>query len=88
MRRLKSSTLESVPETPALSQYDSGPLLVTILQVAATLGAKVSAVRALHWNRKLRFAKLGKKFVISAAKMREFAATFGARARPAAKSLY
>jgi len=63
----------SAPSAPA-----TAPLLVDIPTAARMLCTTVWCIRAMHWSRKLRFHKLGKKFVINADHVREFAANFGA----------
>lgn len=65
----------SAPPAPAAAP----PLLLVDIPTAARmLCTTVWCIRALHWSRKLRFHKLGKKFVINADQVREFAANFGA----------
>lgn len=72
----KSSALDTPSATPVLTL--SAPLLVDIPTAAEMLSTTIWQVRSLHWSRKLRFSKLGKKFVIPVAKVREFAANFAA----------
>lgn len=52
-------------------------LLVDIPTAAKMLSTTTWQVRTLHWSRRLRFVKLGKKFVVPIEKVRAFAASLG-----------
>jgi hypothetical protein len=68
----------SIPPVITDAETSPAPLLVDIPTAAKMLSTTIWCIRELHWNRKLRFQKLGKKFVINAERVREFALSFGA----------
>jgi len=48
------------------------PIAVPLPVAASMLGCSVRAVRSLIWSGKLKYAKLGKRFVVSVAELRLF----------------
>lgn len=74
MRHTKQKTTAAsvVPASAAPER-----LLVDIPTAAKMLSTTTWQVRSLHWSRRLRFVKLGKKFVVSVEKVRAFAASIG-----------
>lgn len=57
-------TPESVPTVQ--------PITVTLPVAAAMLGCTVRALRELIWAGKIKHAKIGKRFVVDPAELREF----------------
>jgi excisionase family DNA binding protein len=63
-RRKISATAESLPAVH--------PVTVTLPTGAAMLGCTVRALRELIWAGKIKHAKIGKRFVVDPAELREF----------------
>jgi len=63
------SAVKALPEavTPATE-----PILLDIKGAARALSSSVWAVRALIWDQKIPYIRLGRKFLIDPADLREF----------------
>jgi excisionase family DNA binding protein len=51
---------------------DTEPIAVTLPVAASMLGCTVRAVRELIWAGKIKYAKLGKRFVVCPNELREY----------------
>lgn len=62
----------SPKKSPAVAVPAVESLAITIPQAAQMLNCSVRAVRSLLWAKKLPHLKIGKRFVIPVASLREF----------------
>jgi excisionase family DNA binding protein len=54
------------------TEVSHSPIAVNLTQAAALLGCSVRAVRELVWAGKLRYTKIGKRFLLDPAELREY----------------
>jgi excisionase family DNA binding protein len=57
---------------PATPQAKIEPLALNLTDAAALLGCTLSCLRRLLWANKLKYIRLGKRFVIPVQELREF----------------
>ena len=75
MAKKSSPKQQSIPVVP-----QSPPLLVNIKGAAALLSSTVWAVRNLLWRKQIPYVRIGRRFLIDPADLREFIARQKGRA--------